>query len=95
MAGLMSNVRRRNKALSEATNAARQARGAKPRSRPGPATGSKNRQKGLRAAPATPRRVQTNLPVSRPMNRPQSISGTDRRQQRMREIEAKIKALGG
>lgn len=94
MAGLMSNVRRRNKALSEATGAARESRGATTRSRPGPVTGSKNRGKGLRAAPARPARMQKASDLI-PANRPQSISGTGRRQQKLRDIEAKIKALGG
>ena len=95
MAGFMSSIRSRNKALSEVTNAARESRGATPRSRPGPVTGSKNRGKGLRAAPAKPARMQTNLPISRSVNRPKSISGAGERQQKIRDIEAKIKALGG
>ena len=88
MAGLMSNIRRRNRAASEAAGAAREARGASTRSRPGPVVGSRNRQKGLRAVPAK----RTTSPV----NRPKAVSeGTGRRQQRIRDIEARIKALGG
>ncbi len=99
MAGGLTNIRRRNQRLEEAFAAARSARtGKSATSRPGPKIGAKTRVKptsrqGLRAQPA--KRMQTNLPITRPTNRPQSISGGNRRQQQINDIERRIKELGG
>ncbi len=96
MAGLMDSIRRRNKALGEATAAARSARtGNSARPKPGPKVGAKTRAKPARRGLQGRSDMQTNLPITRQQNRPQSISGADRRQQRMRDIERRIKELGG